>query len=99
SAAGDGLVLASLLLSAAFTVAQARRLRGRDPVALTAAQFLGAALAVLPFSVVTEGVPGLPAGPGVVLAVLGLAAGGALLPFTLVPYAQSRVSAEAAGAF
>jgi O-acetylserine/cysteine efflux transporter len=99
TAAGDGLVLASLLLSAAFTVAQARRLRGRDPVALTAVQFLGAALAVLPLSVITEGVPALPAGPGVVLAVLGLAAGGTLLPFTLFAYAQGRVSAEVAGAF
>jgi hypothetical protein len=92
-------VLASLLLSAAFTVAQTRRLRGRDPVALTAVQFLGAALAVLPFSMATEGVPGLPAGPGVALAVLGLAAGGTLLPFTLFAYAQGRVSAEVAGAF
>jgi EamA-like transporter family protein len=99
TAAGDGLVLASLLVSAAFTVARARQLRGRDPVALTAVQFLGAALAVLPFSVATEGVPALPAGPGVVLAVLGLAAGGTLLPFTLFAYAQGRVSAEVAGAF
>ena len=99
TAAGDGLVLASLLLSAAFTVAQARRLQGRDPVALTAVQFLGAALAVLPFSVAAEGVPALPAGPGVVLAVAGLAAGGTLLPFTLFAYAQGRVSAEVAGAF
>ena len=57
---GDGLVLASLLLSAAFTVAQARLLRGRDPVAVTAVQFLGAALAVLPFSVAAEGVPAAP---------------------------------------
>ena len=99
TATGDGLVLASLLLSAAFTVAQARRLQGRDPVALTAVQFLGAALAMLPFSVATEGVPAIPAGPGVVLAVLGLAAGGTLLPFTLFAYAQGRVSAEVAGAF
>jgi drug/metabolite transporter (DMT)-like permease len=99
TAAGDGLVLASLLLSAAFTVAQARRLRGRDPVAVTAVQFLGAALAVLPFSVAAEGVPALPAGPGAVLAVAGLAAGGTLLPFTLFAYAQGRVSAEVAGAF
>jgi O-acetylserine/cysteine efflux transporter len=99
TAAGDGLVLASLLLSAAFTVAQARRLHGRDPVALTAAQFLGAALAVAPFSMATEGVPALPGGPGAVLAVLGLAAGGTLLPFTLFAYAQGRVSAEVAGAF
>ena len=66
SAAGDALVLASLLMSAMFTVAQARLLRGRDPVAVTAVQFLGAALAVLPFAAVTEGVPALPgpAGPG-----------------------------------
>ena len=99
TAVGDGLVLASLLLSAAFTVAQARRLRGRDPVAVTAVQFLGAALAVLPFSVAAEGVPALPAGPGAVLAVAGLVAGGTLLPFTLFAYAQGRVSAEVAGAF
>ena len=99
TAAGDGLVLASLLVSATFTVAQARRLQGRDPVALTAVQFLGAALAVLPFSVAAEGVPALPAGPGVVLAVAGLALGGTLLPFTLFAHAQGRVSAEVAGAF
>jgi O-acetylserine/cysteine efflux transporter len=99
TAAGDCLVLASLLLSAAFTVAQTRRLRGRDPVAMTAVQFLGAALAVLPFSVATEGVPALPAGLGAVLAVAGLAAGGTLLPFTLFAYAQGQVSAEVAGAF
>src|SRR5205814_104825 len=36
---GDGLVLASMLLSASFTVAQARLLSGRDPVAVTAVQF------------------------------------------------------------
>src|SRR5262245_5188123 len=99
TATGDGLVLASLLLSSAFTVAQARRLQGRDPVALTAVQFLGAALAVLPFSVAAEGMPALPAGPGAVLAVAALAAGGTLLPFTLFAYAQGRVSAEVAGAF
>jgi O-acetylserine/cysteine efflux transporter len=99
TAAGDGLVLASLLLSATFTVAQARLLRGRDPIAVTAVQFLGAALAALPFSAVTEGMPSAPGGPGPVLATAGLAAGGTLLPFTLFAYAQSRVSAEVAGAF
>jgi hypothetical protein len=62
-------------------------------------QFLGAALVALPFSVAAEGVPALPAGPGVVLAVAGLAAGGTLLPFTLFAYAQGRVSPEVAGAF
>jgi len=99
TAAGDGLVLASLLLSATFTVAQARLLPGRDPVAVTAVQFLGAALAVLPFSAITEGAPAAPHGPGAVLAAVALAAGGTLLPFTLFAYGQSRVSAEVAGAF
>ncbi|HJZ25338.1 MAG TPA: DMT family transporter, partial [Streptosporangiaceae bacterium] len=48
---GDGLVLASLLLSAAVTVAQSRLLTGRDPVAVTAVQFLGAAVGALLVSV------------------------------------------------
>ena len=43
SVRGDLLVLASLLLSAGFTVSQTRLLPGRDPVAVTAVQFLGAA--------------------------------------------------------
>jgi drug/metabolite transporter (DMT)-like permease len=97
--AGDGLVLASLLLSAVFTVGQVRLLRGRDPVAVTAVQFLGAGIAALAFSVITEGVPAAPAGAGPVLAVAALTAGGTLLPFTLFAYGQSRVSAEVAGAF
>jgi O-acetylserine/cysteine efflux transporter len=99
SAAGDGLVLASLVLSAAFTVAQTRLLRGRDPIAMTAVQFLGAALAVLPFAALTEGGPAVPGTPGAVLATAALAAGGTLLPFALFAYAQSRVPAEVAGAF
>ena len=99
TAGGDGLVLASLLLSSAFTVAQGRLLRDRDPVAVTAVQFLGAALAMLPFAAATEGMPAVPTSPGVVLAVAGLVAGGTLLPFTLFAYGQSRVSAEVAGAF
>jgi len=97
--AGDGLVLASLLLSAVFTVGQVRLLRGRDPIAVTSVQFLGAALGALAFSLITEGVPAAPASSGPVLAVAALAAGGTLLPFTLFAYGQSRVSAEVAGAF
>ena len=97
--AGDGLVLASLLLSATVTVAQGRLLAGRDPVAVTAVQFLGATLASLPIAAVTEGVPAAPAGAGVVLAVVALALAGTLLPFTLFAFGQSRVSAEVAGAF
>jgi len=96
---GDGLVLVSLLISATFTVGQARLLPGRDPVAVTAVQFLGAALGALAFTVVTEGAPAAPAGPGPVLAVAALAVAGTLLPFTLFAFGQSRVSAEVAGAF
>jgi O-acetylserine/cysteine efflux transporter len=100
--AGDGLVLASLVVSATVTVAQGRLLTGRDPVAVTAVQFLGAALGALPVAALTEGVPTVPAMPGSagpVLAVVALTAGGTLLPFTLFAFGQSRVSAEVAGAF
>ena len=102
SVRGDGLVLVSLVLSAAFTVAQGRLLPGRDPVAVTAVQFLGAALGALAFAALTEGGPAVPAGPtgpGPVLAVAALALGGTLVPFTLFAYGQSRVPAEIAGAF
>ena len=97
--AGDGLVLVSLVLSATFTVAQVRLLPGRDPVGVTAVQFLGAALGGLAVTLLTEGAPAMPAGPGPALATCALVAGGTLLPFTLFAYAQSRVSAEVAGAF
>jgi O-acetylserine/cysteine efflux transporter len=97
--AGDGLVLASLVLSAALIVAQGRLLNGRDPVAVTAVQFLGAALGTLPVAVVTGGVPAVPGSTGPLLAVVALAGGGTLLPFTLFAFGQSRVSAEVAGAF
>jgi hypothetical protein len=96
---GDGLVLVSLLLSATVTVAQARLLTGRDPVAVTAVQFLGATLGSLPVAVVSEGVPAGPAGAGAPLAVVALALAGTLAPFTLFAFGQSRVSAEVAGAF
>jgi O-acetylserine/cysteine efflux transporter len=95
---GDGLVLASQLTCATFTVAQARLLRGRDPVAMTGVQFLGAAIAVLPVAL-TEGMPAGPAGPGTLLATAGLALCGTVVPFTLFAYAQSRVAANVAGAF
>ena len=97
--AGDGLVLASLFLSATVTVAQGRLLTGRDPVAVTAVLFLGATLGALPVAVLTEGAPTVPGSPGPVLAVVALAAAGTLLPFTLFAFGQSRVSAEVAGAF
>jgi drug/metabolite transporter (DMT)-like permease len=97
--AGGGLVLASLVLSATVTVAQGRLLTGRDPVAVTAVQFLGATLGALPVAALTEGAPAVPGGAGPVLAVVALTAGGTLLPFTLFAFGQSRVSAEVAGAF
>jgi drug/metabolite transporter (DMT)-like permease len=99
STAGDALVLVSLLVSATFTVAQTRLLGGRDPIAATAVQFLGAALAVLPFAVVTEGMPAAPPALGPVAVTAALAVGGTLLPFALFAYAQSRVAAEVAGTF
>jgi drug/metabolite transporter (DMT)-like permease len=99
SLSGDGLVLASLVLSATFMVAQPGLLAGRDPMTVTAVQFLGATLAVLPISLIFEGLPAAPAGAGTALATAGLAVGGTLLPFTLFAYGQSRVAAEIAGAF
>jgi O-acetylserine/cysteine efflux transporter len=97
--AGDALVLASVLIIAAMTVAQGRLLEGQDPVAITAVQFLGAALAALPVAAATAGAP--PAPPSVlsVVAVAGLTAVGTLAPFTLFAYGQHKVPTEVAGAF
>ena len=101
--AGDALVLVSVLIASAVTVAQGRLFEGRDPVAVTAVQFLGAAVAALPVAVSAEGMPPAPApgGAGVlaVLAVAGLAVVGTLAPFTLFAYGQHKVPAEVAGAF
>ena len=97
--AGDGMVLASVLISAVFTVGQTRLLRGRDPIAVTAVQFLGAALVTAPFSALTESVPSAPAHLTSLLAVAALIAAGTLLPFTLFAFGQSRLPAEMAGAF
>ena len=97
--AGDGMVLASVLISAVFTVGQTRLLRGRDPIAVTAVQFLGAALVTAPFSALTESLPSAPAHVTSLLAVAALIAGGTLLPFTLFAFGQSRLPAEIAGAF
>ncbi|HEV8164912.1 MAG TPA: DMT family transporter, partial [Actinomycetota bacterium] len=96
---GDGLVLASLISSASLTVAQPRLLAGRDPIAVTAVQFLAAALAALPIAVVIEGTPAAARGPGSLLATAGLTLLGTLAPFTLFAYGQARVAAEIAGAF
>jgi O-acetylserine/cysteine efflux transporter len=99
SLSGDGLVMASLVLSAGFTVAQVRLLRGQDPVAVTAVQFLGAAIAVAPAAALSGGLPASPGSTGALLATMGLATVGTVLPFTLFAYGQSRMPAEVAGAF
>jgi drug/metabolite transporter (DMT)-like permease len=97
SARGDALVLASLVLSAVFTVAQgtaARRDRSGSPRCSSWGRAGRAA-----FTLVTEGVPAVPAAPGPVLAAGALALAGTLAPFTLFAYGQSRVPAVVAGAF
>jgi O-acetylserine/cysteine efflux transporter len=99
SLGGDGLVLGSLVLSAGFTVAQVRLLRGQDPVAVTAVQFLGAAIAVAPAVALSGGLPAAPGSTGALLATMGLATVGTVLPFTLFAFGQSRMPAEVAGAF
>jgi drug/metabolite transporter (DMT)-like permease len=101
--AGDAMVLVSVLIASSLTVAQGRLLKGQNPAAVTAVQFLGAAIAALPVAALTEGLPPPPpvggAGVVTVLAVTGLAAVGTLAPFTLFAFGQRQVSAEVAGAF
>ena len=101
--AGDAMVLVSVLIVSSLTVAQGRLLKGQNPAAVTAVQFLGAAIAALPVAALTEGPPPAPPGGGAgvvaVLAIAGLAAVGTLAPFTLFAFGQRQVSAEVAGAF
>jgi drug/metabolite transporter (DMT)-like permease len=96
--AGDLLVLVAVLVSASVTVAQGRLLKGRDPIALTAVQFLGATIVALPFAA-TEGLPAAHPRTGAVAAALGLTVVGTLIPFSLFAFGQKRVPAEVAGAF
>jgi drug/metabolite transporter (DMT)-like permease len=111
---GDLLVLASMVVSAVFTVAQADLLVDRDPVAVTAVQFAASAVVTVPLAAATEGAPWSAvaavtgatgaagaAGLGVAgaLAVLALIVTGTLLPFTLFAWAQARTTPEVAGAF
>lgn len=101
--AGDALVAVSVVLMASATVVQSRFLKGLDPVAMTAAQFVGAAAVTLPVAAAASGAPAVPGGAGagavMIGSVLGLAAGGTLLPFTLYAYGQRHVPSEVAGAF
>jgi drug/metabolite transporter (DMT)-like permease len=95
---GDALVVLSMLFAAAFMVAQPRLLAGRDPVAVTAVQLGAAALFAAPVALLVDGVPAAP-GLTPTAAMVGLAIGGTLVPFTLFAWAQARVSPEVAGAF
>src|SRR3954453_9665686 len=69
---GDGLFLFSLAISAAMTVAQVRMLEGRDPMAVTAVQFMAAAVTALPIAIVSEGTPPAVPSVGPFLGVLAL---------------------------
>jgi drug/metabolite transporter (DMT)-like permease len=99
SLSGDALVGASLVLSAAFVVAQPRLLRGRDVFAVTAVQFGAAALAALPFAGWLDGAPPAPTGGTAPALVAALVLAGTLVPFTLFAYAQAHVTPDVAGAF
>ena len=99
SFAGDGLVLAGQVASAGFTVAQARLLRGRDPIAVTALQLLAAAVAVLPAALAGGRMPTHGGGAAAMVATGALVLAGTVAPTTLFAFAQSRVKADVAGAF
>jgi O-acetylserine/cysteine efflux transporter len=99
SLGGDALVLGAQLISAGFTVSQARLLRGRDPIGVTGLQLLAAAVAVLPVALVTEHHAAGPVSSTALLATIGLVLAGTVLPTSLFAFGQSRVSADVAGAF
>jgi len=96
---GDGLVLAAQVVSAGFTVSQARLLRGRDPVAVTGLQLLSAAVMVLPVALTTEHHMAGPASPAALVATVGLVLAGTVGPTALFAFGQSKVAADVAGAF
>jgi drug/metabolite transporter (DMT)-like permease len=96
---GDGLVMAAQLVSAGFTVSQARLLRGRDPIAVTGLQLAAAAVMVLPIAIVTEPRMTGPVSASALLATIGLVVAGTVGPTTLFAFGQSRVAADVAGAF
>jgi drug/metabolite transporter (DMT)-like permease len=96
---GDLLVLASAVLSAAFIVAQARVLDGRDATAVTAVQFAAGAAVSLPVALAAEGLPRGPSAGGPVLALVALSAAGTLMAFWLFAFGQTRVQPQLAGAF
>lgn len=96
---GDGLVLASQLVSASFTVSQARLLRGRDPIAVTGLQLMSAAVLVLPIALTTEHHLAGSMSAAALLATIGLVVAGTVGPTALFALGQSKVAADVAGAF
>ena len=96
---GDGLVLAAQLVSACFTVSQARLLRGRDPVAVTGLQLMSAAVLVLPIALTTEHHLAGSMSAAALLATIGLVVAGTVGPTALFAFGQSKVAADVAGAF
>lgn len=97
--AGDALVLASTVLSAAFIIAQPRLLVGRRATAVTAVQMAAGAVAALPFALASGATPAFPSAPAPAIAAGGLALAGTLLPMALFAHGQARVAPELAGAF
>src|SRR3954451_1309346 len=94
SLGGDALVLVSTVLCAMYIVAQARLLRGRDAVAVTAVQMGASALAVLPVALLGGGPAAGAPTPGALGATLALVTVGSIVPFALYAYGQARVPAE-----
>ena len=99
TASGDVLVFASVVLSGAFIAVQPRFLKGRDAAAVTAVQFLAAALVSVPVALASSPLPYVPATPGPVVTFAALALVGTILPFWLFAFGQARVAPELAGAF
>jgi O-acetylserine/cysteine efflux transporter len=97
--AGDGLMFASAIASAAYVVAQPGVLAGRDPVAVTVVQMAAGAVVTLPFAALADGTPGPVHADAALWGFAGLAILGSLLPFALYAYGQARVVPEIAGAF
>jgi len=99
SVSGDLLVGVSLLLGAAFTVAQPGLLAGRDPIAVTAVQFGASAVLAVPLALVQVGAPQVRPDLTGWIAVAALVVTGTVAPYTLFAWGQARTTPEVAGAF
>jgi len=91
-------VLAAQVVSASFVVSQAKMLRGRDPVTVSALQLLAAAALTLPLAL-SEGTPSCHASMASVVATGLLVVAGTVGPTVMFAYGQTRVRADVAGAF